>query len=156
MPLDHDRGYSSRVMSDAFFAYAVTSLILCLNLTVLWALSGGARVKSKTTHNSEDAATFAKGSEVSSEVPDGVARVLRVHNNALANTVPFLFLGQLYVTAGASSTMAWVFFGTFAASRVFHSVSYLAQLQPWRTLTFGVGLLSTFGLMIHLAMLLVG
>lgn len=143
-------------MSDAFFAYGVTTLILCLNLTVLWLASGGARVKSKTTHNPEDAKTVSKGSAVAAEDPEAVARVLRAHTNTLVNTVPFLFLGQIYVAAGATSTMAWVFFGTFAAARVLYSVCYLKGIQPFRTMTFGIGVLATLGLMVHLTILLMG
>ncbi len=143
-------------MSDAFFAYGVTTLILCLNLTVLWLASGGARVKSKTTHNPEDAKTVSKGSAVAAEDPETVARVLRAHTNTLVNTVPFLFLGQIYVAAGASSTMAWAFFGTFTAARVLYSFCYLKGIQPFRSLTFGIGMLATLGLMVHLAILLMG
>ncbi len=143
-------------MSDAFFAYGVTTLVLCLNLTVLWAASGGARVKSKTTHNPEDATSVSKGAAVEAADPESVARVLRVHTNTLANTVPFLFLGQVYVAAGASATMAWIFFGTFTAARVLYSVCYLKGIQPFRTMTFAIGFLTTIGLMIHLAILLMG
>jgi len=143
-------------MSDAFFVYGVTTLVHCLNLAVLWGASGVVRVKSKTTHNPEDARTVSKGSAVEPEDPEAVARVIRAHTNTFANTVPFLFLGQVYVDAGASSTMAWIFFGTFAVARVLYSFCYLKGIQPFRTISFAVGLLTTFALMIHLAILLMG
>ncbi|HFE45823.1 MAG TPA: MAPEG family protein [Nannocystis exedens] len=143
-------------MSDAFFVYGITTLILCLNVTMLWLLSGSVRYKSKTTHNPEDAASVAKGADVRAEDPEAVARVLRAHTNTFANTVPFLFLGQVYVAAGASATMAWVFLGAFTAARVIYSVCYLGGLQPWRSLSFGVGVLATFGMIVHLAILLLG
>ena len=142
-------------MSDAFFVYGITTLILCLNVTMLWLLSGSVRYKSRTTHNPEDA-SVSRGADVRAEDPEAVARVLRAHTNTFANTVPFLFLGQVYVAAGASATMAWVFLGAFTAARVIYSVCYLGGLQPWRSLSFGVGVLATFGMIVHLAILLLG
>ena len=142
-------------MSDAFIAYAITTLILCLNLVILWSISGGARVKSRSTPNPEDARTVSRGATVLEQDPPGVSRVLRAHTNTFVNTVPFLFLGQVYVAAGASSTMAWVLFGSFAAARVVYSACYLAGLQPWRSVAFAVGMLATFGVMIDLVVLLV-
>jgi uncharacterized MAPEG superfamily protein len=141
-------------MKEAYLAYGATTLLLCLNLTVLWIASGATRVKTKTTQNPEDAQTVSKGAAVVEDNPEAVARVLRAHTNTLVNTVPFLFVGQVYVSAGADATMAWIFMGTFAAARVLYSVCYLGGIQPWRTITFGIGMLATLGMLIHAAVLL--
>ncbi|MEZ4381015.1 MAG: MAPEG family protein [Nannocystaceae bacterium] len=142
-------------MKEAYLAYGVTTLVLCLNLTVLWLASGAARVKTKTTLNPEDAQTVSKGAAVVDDNPDAVARVLRAHTNTLVNTVPFLFIGQVYVAAGADATMAWVFMGAFTAARLLYSVCYLGGIQPWRSISFALGVLATLCMLVHAAILLV-
>ncbi|MCA9659666.1 MAG: MAPEG family protein [Myxococcales bacterium] len=143
-------------MADASDAYAITTVINCLNMTALWFGSGAVRTLSKTTPNAEDARTMVKDAAVVGEDPPAVARVLRVHANTFANTVPFLLLAQAYVAAGAEATAAWVIFGTFTAARVLYSIVYLRGLQPWRSIAYGAGLLTTLALMVHLAALALG
>jgi microsomal prostaglandin-E synthase 1 len=122
--------------NPAFAIYGLTAAVLCLNLLGLWGYSGVVRTGTKTTPNTEDAVTVAKGAEVVKADPDAVARVLRAHTNAFVNIVPFLALGLLYVLLGASATMAWILFGGFALTRLGHTFAYLGQKQPWRTVMF--------------------
>lgn len=143
-------------MKDASLAYGVSTLVLCLNMTVLWVMSGAVRGKTKTTPNTEDARTVAKGSTVAEETPEAVSRVLRAHTNTVVNGVPFLLAAQVYVAAGASAEMAWAFCGGFAAIRVLYSFFYLGGVQPWRTLSFGIGLLITLAMMVHTVILMLG
>lgn len=133
--------------NPAFAAYSITAVLLCLNMMGLWGYSGGVRTGTKTTHNTEDAATFAKGAAVVSADPEAVARVLRAHTNAFANIMPFLLLGLLYVVLGASPKMAWILFGGFTVMRWGHSAAYIAGKQPWRTIFFVLGGIITFVLM---------
>ena len=56
--------------------------------------------------------------------------------------------------AGVDAMMAWIFMGTFAAARVLYSVCYLRGIQPWRTVTFGIGMLATLGMLVHAGILL--
>jgi microsomal prostaglandin-E synthase 1 len=130
--------------NPAFLAYAVSLLILSLNLLVLWAYSGGVRAKTRTTPNEEDA---ARGAKLLPENPPEVARVLRAHANAMANIVPFAILGLVFVLAGGSGTAAAAIFGVFTLARVAHSFAYLGGRQPWRTLSFGLGAVTTLVLM---------
>ena len=123
----------------AFVAYALSLMVLSLNLLLLWAYSGSVRAKTKTTPNREDASTVAKGSKLVDSEPPEVARVLRAHKNAMANIVPFAILGLVYVLAGGSATVALAVFGVFTVARVAHSFAYLGEKQPWRTLSFVVG-----------------
>ena len=61
------------VITSALQAYAVMAIVLSLNMLVLWAYSGAARGKSKTTPNTED----AKGGRAVVETePPEVARSL--------------------------------------------------------------------------------
>jgi glutathione S-transferase len=71
----------------------------------------------------------------------------RKHANAAANVVPFAILGLVYVLAGAQATTASIVFGVFAIARIAHAFAYLGGKQPWRTISFAVGALSTLVLM---------
>jgi microsomal prostaglandin-E synthase 1 len=123
----------------AFIAYAVSVLILSLNMLLLWAYSGTVRGKTKTTPNKEDAGTIAKGSQLVEADPPEVARVLRAHKNATASVVPFMVLGLVYVLAGGSGTVAEWVFG--------HSFAYVGGRQPWRSVFFTIGGGATLALM---------
>ncbi len=139
----------------AFLVYAITTLVLCLNLMFLWVYSGTVRGKTKTTTNPEDATTVAKGAQVSDSEPPEVARVLRAHRNAEANIYPFLALGLVFVLLGGPAEHAKLLFAVFAAGRVMHSIAYLAGKQPWRSIGFGIGTLALLGLMGDIVWLLV-
>jgi prostaglandin-E synthase 1 len=133
--------------NPAFVAYALSLIVLSLNMLVLWAYSGAARGKTNTTPNEEDAKTVASGAKLVDVDPPEVARVLRAHRNATANIVPFAILGLVYVLAGGSGTVAIAVFGVFTAARLAHSFAYLGGKQPWRTVSFVVGGLATLALM---------
>jgi prostaglandin-E synthase 1 len=133
----------------AFSIYALCTVVLCLNLLALWAMSGTVRGRTKTTPNNEDAKTFAKGSTLLETDPPEVARVLRAHKNADVNIIPFLVLGLLYVINGASARAAWILFGGFTLARLGHTVAYLNAKQPWRSIFFAIGVLITFAVMVQ-------
>jgi uncharacterized membrane protein YecN with MAPEG domain len=125
--------------SAAFTLYALFATFLSIFSIALDALGGFVRARTKTVVNAEDAGTVAKRAEVVDEDPPPVARMMRAHRNALANIVPFLIVGLLYVVLGASPTMVAILFGVFTVARVVHAVSYATKAQPWRTLSFVVG-----------------
>jgi len=90
-----------------FSIYAAFATALCLLLVTVDTFGGIFRARTKTTPNQEDALfDLFKGSKVVVDDPDGVARVMRAHRNALSNIVPFLILMWLYVMLGATTT--WV------------------------------------------------
>ena len=123
--------------NPTFVVYALTCVVLSLNLIVVWAFSGIARGKTKTAVNKEDAERF--GASLVPLDPPEVARVLRAHANAQAMIYPFLFLGLVYVLAGGTPRFGLIVFGGFAVTRIAHSIAYLAGKQPWRTLFFTLG-----------------
>lgn len=131
--------------NPTFIAYAITSVVLCLNLLLIWVSSGAVRAKSGVAINPEDGARY--GAPVSPHDPPEVARVLRVHANAQASIYPFLLLGLIFVLAGGSVRTGSILFSLFTVARLSHSAVYLAGKQPWRTVTFLAGLLSTVALM---------
>ena len=130
--------------NPSFVAYAVTLIVLSLDLLFLWAYSGAVRGKAKATPNPEDARGANK--LVDTDPPE-IARVLRAHANAMANIVPFAILGLVYVLSGAPWMTAAIVFGVFAFARIAHAFAYLGGKQPWRSLSFGVGALATLVLM---------
>jgi prostaglandin-E synthase 1 len=141
-------------LSDpAFVVYAITCLILCVNLLFLWAYSGVTRARTKTAMNEEDAARFR--APLTESDPPQVARVLRAHRNAQACIYPFLFLGLVFVLAGGSVGTGTVIFGIFTGARLLHSIFYLAGKQPWRTIFFTVGGLATIALMLDIVWLMI-
>lgn len=125
-----------------FVAYAITVVVNWLNLTFLWNYSGGARGKSKTTLNPEDATTFTR--DLAETDPPDVARVLRAHRNTADNTLPFLFLGLVFAMLGPNVLEAQILFGTFTVARLLYSVCYLKGIQPWRTAMYAIGTLASF------------
>jgi uncharacterized MAPEG superfamily protein len=129
--------------SSPFVVYALFATGLSLLLITIDSVGGGVRAKSKTTPNVEDASTTSKGAKVTQSDPETVARVMRAHRNALANTVPFLIVTFLYVTLGATTTWVTALCGVFAAARVLHAIAYIRGIQPWRSLFFGIGQVCT-------------
>jgi len=127
----------------SFLIYSVSMVVLCVNVLALWGYSGAVRGKTKTTPNSEDVSTVSKGASLVQADPPAVARVLRAHRNAADNILPFAILGLLFVLWGASPLLTAIFCGVFVAARIGHSLSYLREKQPWRTISFGLGAAAT-------------
>lgn len=135
-------------------AYTLTVVVNSLNLMVLWLLSGVTRGRTMTTMNPEDAAMAQRrGASVIAVDPPEVARVLRAHRNAFDNTIPFLLLGFVFAALGPGKLEAQILFGVFTGARLLYSVAYLKGLQPWRTISYLLGFLTTFVLMIEVCRL---
>jgi prostaglandin-E synthase 1 len=133
--------------NPAFKLYAISASILAIQLLLLAFYTGGVRARSKTFVNAEDAATF-KGATADADHPD-VRRVQRAHQNLIENALPFLGVGLLYVLTNPSVMAAQIFFFGFVAVRLLHSAFYLANKQPFRTMTFAVGALLTIGMAVQ-------
>lgn len=132
--------------NPAFLAYALATLVLVLDLLVLWVLSGARRARAGVAINPEDGARY--NVPVCDMDPPAVARYLRAHRNAEATIYPFLLLGLVYVSAGGGSALAVPIFSIFVVARIAHSIVYLRGLQPWRTITFALSLLAILALML--------
>ena len=136
-------------MNDAALdVYLLSAAALFFNLVFLVVMIGATRSKAKAFVNPEDAAAF-KGKPVEQEDPK-VTRLLAAHRNALENIPIFLILAYLHVVTGASKASAMAYFITFVASRWLHSLVYIRGLQPWRTLSYTVGLLAMVGIAVRL------
>lgn len=136
-------------MSDnpAFALFAISAVILTFHLYILAGYTGAARAKNKQFLNPEDAKL--NKAELATDEHADVARAKRAHTNALENAVPFFAVGLLYAMTAPSRTGALAYFGTFVAMRVLHSIFYLFGRQPFRTMSFAVGVLCVIGMGIH-------
>jgi uncharacterized MAPEG superfamily protein len=132
--------------NPAFLTYAVATLVLTLNLLVLWVLSGAQRARGGVAINPEDGEHFS--AQVSDTDPPAVARYLRAHRNAEATIYPFLLVGLVYVLAGGGAALAIPIFSAFVVARIAHSIAYLRALQPWRTIAFALSLLAILSLIL--------
>ena len=129
----------------AIRTYAITGTILGVHLLLMALWTGTVRTIRKEWVNKEDA-EFNKAKLTDDEHPD-VARVKRAHLNGIENLIPFLIVGALYVVfANPSAT----------AARLLHTAFYLAHKQPFRTITFGIGVLCTFGMAFHVVRAAIG
>jgi uncharacterized MAPEG superfamily protein len=127
--------------------YALSATVLALQLLALALWTGTVRVMRKQWINPEDAKAN-KGDLVDVEHED-VSRVKRAHMNAIENVIPFFVVGALYAATAPGRTAALVYFGTFVGVRLVHSVFYLWGRQPFRTLSFAVGVLAVIGMAVH-------
>jgi microsomal prostaglandin-E synthase 1 len=125
--------------------YALCAVILVLKMFVVSMYSGVVRGRLKVAMNPEDAARF--GTQLVETEPAEVARVLRAHRNDLENIPGFLLLGLVAVMMGAPALALKISLIVFTAARVAHSIAYLKSMQPWRSMTFGVGVLSMLTVM---------
>jgi uncharacterized MAPEG superfamily protein len=128
---------------SAFKVFASVCALLIIKLMLLAGATGGARGKNKAWANPED-----KKSD--DDLVDGknpaVDRFKRAHQNAVHNILPFAIVGLLYTMMGASGTAMQIYAYTFFVARVLHTLTYLMKLQPWRTISFTVGMLCVIGM----------
>jgi uncharacterized membrane protein YecN with MAPEG domain len=139
--LDRRPGEESTRMNSnpVFVAYVITAAVLGLNLLFLANGTALSRAKAKEVINPEDKRLSQAAEVVFDGGNDTTARYRRAHRNALENIPLFLVTGFLLTLTGTSVDTAYAIFGVFVAARLFHSVAYVRQLQPWRTASFAVG-----------------
>jgi uncharacterized MAPEG superfamily protein len=128
--------------------YALTTIVLALKMSAISVVQGRARTSAKAFANPEDAAMFG-GTIVPQEVA-GVQRAAKAWMNDLENIPIFLILALTYAIAGLSSTAFIVYCVVFTVARILHTIFYLSAAQPWRTIAYTVGALTSLALMIHL------
>ena len=141
------------VNMPGFRLLALCTLILTLKMHAVGIYTGVVRARVKTTSNPEDAARY--GAQLSDVDPPEVARVLRAHRNDLENIPMFVLLALMAVLVGASPLGMRIALIAYTAGRVGHSIAYLRSMQPWRSISFGVGQLSLLAVMVMLVLRLV-
>ena len=132
----------------AIKVYAIVTVVLVLQSIALAFGTAAVRSKRKQIVNPEDVAVV-KGGKVDAVDHADVQRVKRAHQNLLENAVPFFAVGFLYALTNPSVLGAQAYFCTFLGTRLLHSVFYLWGRQPFRTLSFVVGVLALIGMCVH-------
>ncbi len=127
----------------------IFSVLLVLKMAAIAFATANARRKAKVVVNAEDTGVNP-GSHVETQEAAEVLRAKRAHMNDLENIPAFLFIALLFTLTGGSSTGAWAYFGVYFAARLLHTITYLYEKQPWRTISFFLGQLCLIGLVVHL------
>jgi prostaglandin-E synthase 1 len=128
----------------AFRVLALCTLLLVLKMTAMGLWTAVVRTRRGQTLNAEDARKY--GSQIASAEHPDVERTLRAHRNDLENILPFLLLAFAAVLAGAHPDAVRGLVVSFTVARFVHSLAYVYSAQPWRSLSWVVGLLATLGL----------
>lgn len=131
-------------MNELLRIYALCVLVLCLKMLAISCYQGFFRIRGRVFTNPEDAAFFNRTPQPE-ELPQ-VVRASKAWVNDLENIPPFFVVGGLCVASGTAVVATGVLFGVFTLARVVHTVMYLMECQPWRTLAYGVGVASLIGL----------
>ncbi|MFG6667472.1 MAPEG family protein [Halomonas sp. HNIBRBA4712] len=139
-------------MDDAVYWYAVATVLLFVKMLATGLYQGYHRITKMTFKTPEDARMAGK--EPASEELPQVQQASKAWSNDLENIPIFLALGVAYVLVGASPAFAGWLFMAFTAARYAHTLAYLAKLQPWRTIAYGVGLLCMIAMSVLIVMAL--
>lgn len=125
------------------------TLLLVLKMAAVAFATANARRKAQIVVNPEDTGVNP-GSHVEAQEAPETMRAKRAHLNDLENIPAFLSVALLFALLGASATAAWAYFGFYFGVRTLHTICYLKQLQPWRTVMFALGQLTLLGMMVQL------
>jgi uncharacterized MAPEG superfamily protein len=128
--------------------YAITTIVLAIKMAAVSVAQGRARTKAGVFLNPEDAKAF-HGTPASSEVP-AVQRAARAWLNDLENIPIFLILAWIYVAAGLSPSTFKIYCIVFVICRIVHTIAYLNSLQPWRTIAYTIGAITSLALIVNL------
>ena len=119
--------------------YALCAAILVLKMSFTGSATGIMRMRRGAYVTSEDYKFMGREAAAADET---VERLRRAHQNDLENIPPFLIIGLLYALSNPSSGIASGLFVIFTLARLLHTATYLAGMQPWRSIFFEVGHIS--------------
>jgi uncharacterized MAPEG superfamily protein len=137
------------IADPSFKLYAICTVILSFQMLLLAGMTAAKRSGVKNYLNPEDVkVSFAGAKLVDGAEQPAVARVQRAHRNMLESLPLFFALGLVYVFSGASLLGAQICFIAFTGARVLHSVVYLSELQPWRTMLYAISAFALIGMMV--------
>jgi glutathione S-transferase len=117
--------------------YAICALLLVLKMLALASYTSSLRMRKKIYASPEDY-TFQGQSPVQRSDAE-IERARRAHRNDLENVLPFLAVAPIYVSTGPSEAGAWICFVGFTTARILHSVFYVREAMPHRTIAYAAG-----------------
>jgi uncharacterized MAPEG superfamily protein len=133
--------------------YGLTVAVLFVKMFAMVLVQGYGRYQHRGFANPEDAVLFDKlfgqkpDASKSSELVDRAQSVLR---NDGENIPIFLFITIAYIQLGCWATGLSIYLPLFVLGRIVHSISYLKALQPWRNLSYQLGVWVTFAMVGHI------
>nr|WP_298378750.1 MAPEG family protein [uncultured Halomonas sp.] len=131
-------------MDDISYWYAISAVVLFFKMFAISLYQGYHRIGKRAFTTPEDA-KFAGRTPLNEELAP-VQRAANAWRNDLENIPIFFILGVAYAWVGASpDAVPWLFM-TFTIARILHTVFYLMAMQPWRTVAYGVGILTLIGM----------
>lgn len=133
----------------AFRTYAICVAVLALKMLGAAMYTGVQRQRTAGYINPEDARVFGGGAAAAPAEHPNVARALRIQRNDGENIPIFFALALVYVLTEASPSGAAIYCWTYTLARVGHTFAYALELQPWRALLFGIGLLVEVGMAVQ-------
>ncbi len=128
--------------------YAIFSVVLFAKMFALSLVQGYYRISRLQFQVPEDARLVGR-TPAAADLPQ-VQRAQQAWRNDLENIPAFFGLGAAYVLVGAPAETAPWLFGIFTLGRVAHSFCYLIGLQPWRTLSYLIGVGALIGICVVL------
>ncbi|MFQ5666822.1 MAG: MAPEG family protein [Candidatus Binatia bacterium] len=126
--------------------FGIIYLILVLKMFAVGVATSFYRIRDKSYATPED--YRLQGLAPATTVNENVERARRAHRNDLENILPFFGVGLFYALTAPSPTLARIYFIGYAAARVLHTVFYLMELQPYRTIAFGVAALLMLAMLV--------
>jgi uncharacterized MAPEG superfamily protein len=137
------------IADPQFKLYALCCVVLSFQMLLLAAMTAAKRANRKNYLNPEDVKVSFKDARLvdGAEHPD-VARVIRAHRNMNESLPLFFALGLVCVLAGASPMGLRICLGVFTGARLLHSVVYIKEVQPFRTMSYAVAAFSLIGMMV--------
>ncbi|QXH55108.1 MAPEG family protein [Pseudomonas maumuensis] len=124
--------------------YACCVVVLFFKMLAISCYQGYFRLRFLAFTNSEDAAVFRR-SAWPAELPQ-VTRATQAWRNDLENIPLFLALSGLAVALETPLTPSAWLMGLFTVARILHTATYLASIQPWRTVSYALGVVCLIGL----------
>lgn len=138
---------------DSWKLYGLTVVALFIKMFATVLVQGYGRYQHRGFANPEDAALFDRlfgkkpHAAQRSELVDRAQSVLR---NDGENIPIFLFIAITYLQLGCWTQGFAVYLLLFVVGRIMHMVSYLRAIQPWRNLSYQLGLWVTFAMAGHI------
>jgi uncharacterized membrane protein YecN with MAPEG domain len=134
-------------MMDSWKIYGLTVVVLFVKMFAAVLVQGYGRFRDRGFNNPEDAAMFDKlfgSNPTASGQNELVDRAQSVLRNDGENIPIFLFIAMTYIQLGCWQQGIAIYLPLFAIGRIVHMVSYLKALQPWRNLSYQLGLWVAF------------
>jgi uncharacterized membrane protein YecN with MAPEG domain len=133
--------------------FGLTVSALFIKMVAMVLVQGYGRFKDRGFDNPEDAQLFDR---IFGAKPDAkgknplVDRAQNVLRNDGENIPIFLFSAIAYIQLGCWPQGVYIYLPLFVFGRIIHAISYLRSLQPWRNLSYQLGLWVTFIMVIQI------